>query len=72
MNYLEQTTIVNKNNKEYKCVRLQKYNNTSHKSTNKYYINEKIVHGQDRFDCEITIDNSNINEQTFTEKRWTK
>jgi len=72
MNYLEQTTIVNQNNTEYKCVRLQQYNNTSHKATNKYYINGKIVHSQARFVCESTIDESSTDEQTFTEKRWTK
>ena len=71
MNYLEHTTIVNTNNKEYKCVRLQQYADGFHKATNKYYVNGKIVHNHDRFICEAIIDDQR-KYGTFTAKRWTK
>lgn len=72
MNYLEHTTILNKNNTEYKLVRLQKYNSTSHKATNKYYINGKLVTKYDRFLCESEIDNADPNLLSGGARSWVK
>jgi len=70
MNYYEQITVLNSNNIEYKCVRLQKYNDYSHRATNKYYVNGKLVSHQERFICMSLIDNST--DYTFTERKWIK
>ena len=72
MTYLEHTTILKSNNKEYKLVRLQKYNSTSHKSTNKYYVDGKLVTNQDRFMCETTIDEAPLYSLVSTERTWNK
>jgi len=53
-------------------VRLQKYNSTSHKATNKYYVDGKLVTNQDRFMCETTIDEAPHYSLAFTEKTWEK
>ena len=72
MNYLEHTTILKTNNKEYKLVRLQKYNNTTNKATNKYYIDGKLVNKQDRTRCEIEIDNAPLSSLLDSTRSWVK
>lgn len=72
MNYLEHTTILKANNKEYKLVRLQKYNSTSHKATNKYYIDGKIVHNFERVICENAINEAHLSMLVETERTWVK
>ena len=72
MNYLEHTTILKTNNEEYKKVRLQKYNNTTHKATNKYYINGKLVTKHDRFMCENAMDNAHPSLLLDSTRSWVK
>ena len=72
MNYLEHTTILKANNKEYKLVRLQKYNSTSHKATNKYYVDGKMVNNFDRVSCERAIDEAHISTLVETQRNWEK
>lgn len=72
MNYLEHTTILKANNKEYKLVRLQKYNNTSHKATNKYYVDGKIVNNFERVICEKAIDEAPLSMLVETQRTWVK
>ncbi len=70
MNYLQHTTILNKDGIEYKKVRLQQYNEVSHKATNKYYIDGKQVRNHDRYICENEIDSSSLSNLIESCKEW--
>lgn len=71
MNYLEHTTIYVDNKTEYKMVRLQAYNESGHKATNKFFINGKQVRNHERYICEQKILN-NPYSTIDTERKWIK
>ena len=72
MNYLEHTSTVNVSGTVHKHVKLQQYNNTSHKTTNKYYTNGKLVVKHSRFVCESAIENATRGSVIDTAKSWTE
>ena len=72
MNYLEHTTILKKQNAEYKHVRLQKYDDNSHATTNKFYIDERLVCRHERYMCESEIDQASYSRLVNTTREWVK
>ena len=72
MTYLEHTSTLNNSGTVHKHVKLQKYNDTIHKTTNKYYTNGKLVTKHARFVCESAIDNACRDSIIDTTKSWTE
>jgi len=56
------------NGNEYKMIRTQKFDDKTHKSTNQFYLNGKIVHGQKRYEIETRLDEQR-NNVSFNEIR---
>ena len=73
MNFLLHTTTIKLNGTIYKYERLQQYNERSHKATNKYFVNGKIVRNYKRYEVKEIFDCGSYRDyEVTTEKRWVK